>query len=404
MSSTISYVYLTRDEERALNGYEGEARALAMKVVVKVGEVFGAEKLIPVKSAHISGVSYKNIGEEGLAFIEKLAGMGALFSVPTTLNPGAFDLTEWRRMSADEKIVSGQLRIINAFRRMGATITLSCIPYSYVKISYGDHLAWSESNAVLYANSVIGARTNRDGGPLALFEAIAGRAPLTGLHLDENRRPALLLEFSNTSERVMREGLFSAAGLVVGRLAGALVPLVRGLRFNGDDELKLFLAAAGATGGTGLVLIEGLSPDLKFLEDNLAEGVERVSIDWSAIREEVERYSGTEEGVVVLGCPHLSAGELRAIFEWLKRHGKLKRRLILFTSRHVVGADEKKVADEVGVDIFTDTCMVVSELSRYVGREVITDSGKAAFYLASQGYLVKLLPRGEALRYAIGDA
>ncbi|MEM3892839.1 MAG: aconitase X catalytic domain-containing protein [Thermofilum sp.] len=397
-------MYLTREEERALDGFEGEAKALAMKVVVRVGEVLGAEKLVPIKNAHISGISYKNIGEEGLAFIEKLAGEGARFSVPTTLNPGAFDLAGWQRMNVDEKILSGQLRIIDAFRRMGAAITLSCTPYLYANISYGDHLAWSESNAVLYANSVVGARTNRDGGPLALFEAIAGRAPLAGLHLEENRRPMLLIDFSSVGEKVVEKGIFSAAGLAAGRIAGASVPLVKGLRFSGSDELKLFLAAAGATGGTGLVLVDGISPDLRFAKWNPVEGVERVGVEWSALQEELERYSGSGEGVVVLGCPHLSPSELKDIISWLRRHGRPKRRLILFTSRAAVGEAEKRAAEEAGAELFTDTCMVVSELSKYAGREFVTDSGKAAFYLASQGYLVKLLSRGEALRYALGGS
>lgn len=387
-----------------LDGFEGEAKALAMRVVVKVGEALQAERLVAIKSAHISGISYKNIGDEGLKFLEQLAEKGARFSVPTTLNPGAFDLAEWRGMNVDEKVLRGQLRIIDAFRRMGASITLSCTPYLYADISYGDHLAWSESNAVLYANSVVGARTNRDGGPLALFEAIAGRAPLAGLHLEENRRPSLLVDFTSVSEMVEEKGILSVAGLVTGRIAGAAVPLVKGLRFNGSDDLKLFLAAAGATGGTGLVLLDGISPDLRFARWTPVEVVEKVSVEWRMLQEEIERYNGAEEGVVVLGCPHLSAGELRAVIDWLRRHGRPKRKLILFTSRVAAGEAERRAAEEVGAELFTDTCMVVSELSRYAGRELVTDSGKAAFYLASQGYLVRLLSRREALEYALGDS
>lgn len=388
-----------------LSGEEGEAKALAMKVVVKVGEALGAESLVPIKNAHISGISYKNVGEEGLAFIEELASAGAVFSVPTTLNPGAFDLSAWRKMNVDEKLANGQLRIISAFRKMGATITLTCTPYLYSSIEFGDHLAWSESSAVLYANSVIGARTNRDGGPLALFEAIVGRAPMAGLHLVENRKPAITLDFTEIGERVEREGLLPVAGLVAGRLAGASVPLVKGLRFRGNDEVKLFLAAVGATGGTGLVLIEGVSPELRSANHSVTEGTERVRVDWKAIQDELSRYGSAEgSGVVVLGCPHLSSNELKEMLEWFRRHGKPRRRVLLFTSRQALSGADREAVEEIGAEIYTDTCMVVSDLSRYAGREVVTDSGKAAFYLASQGYAVRLTSREKALRYAVGEA
>jgi predicted aconitase len=393
-------MYLTKEEELALDGYYGEALSIAMKVVVKVAEVSGAERLVPVKHAHISGISYKNIGEEGLEFLENLASKGARFAVPTTVNPGAFDLRKKTEMNADEGAVRGQLRILEALRRMGAKLTLSCTPYIYERISFRDHLAWSESNAVLYANSVVGAMTNRDGGPLALFEAISGRAPLSGLHLEENRVPSVLVDFSGVKKALLESGLVGAAGLVTGRIAGSRVPLVRGLSFRNEDEVKLYLAAVGATGGTGLVLIEGLSPDLKYLRFSEGE-LERLAVDWGMVAAELERYSGAGDGVAVIGCPHLSRGELAEILDWVRRHGGAKRRLILFTSR---AAAEGLELGEPNVEVYADTCMVVSDLSKYAGRSVLTDSGKAAFYLASQGYAVRLVPRGELLRYVVGES
>jgi len=392
-------MYLTREEELALEGYYGEARAIAMKVVVKVAEVSGAERLVPVKHAHISGISFKNIGEEGLEFLESLASKGARFAVPTTVNPGAFDLERRVEMKVDEGVVRGQFRVLDALRRMGAKISLSCTPYLYEMISFRDHLAWSESNAVLYANSVVGAMTNRDGGPLALFEAISGRAPLSGLHLEENRVPSLLLDFSGIRSRLLESGLIGAAGLVTGRITGSYVSLVRGLDLKNEDEVKLYLAAVGATGSTGLVLIEGVSPDLKHLRFSEHE-LERITLDWSALTAELERYSGAGDAVAVAGCPHMSRRELAEILEWVRRHGGAKRRLVLFASRAAV---EGLVLNEPNVEVYADTCMVVSDLSRYAGRSVVTDSGKAAFYLASQGYAVRLVSRGELLKYVVGE-
>ncbi|ABL78198.1 aconitase X catalytic domain-containing protein [Thermofilum pendens] len=391
-------MYLDKFEERMLEGELGEAVALAMRIVVKIAEIFSAERLVKIKHAHVSGVSYENIGDEGLEFLEGLAAKGGRFSVPTTVNPGAVDLELWRKMGVDESYVEKQLRIVGAFRRMGAKVTLTCTPYLYEDISPGDHLAWSESNAVLFANSVIGARTNRDGGPLALMEAIAGRAPLSGLHLDENRRPSLVVDFSESSRYIAENGLFSVAGLIVGRLAGNRVPLVRGLGLQRKDveELKLFLAAVGATGGTGMVLIDGVSPEAP---GDMPGEVEKIGVD--DVKAELEKYGGSGWDAVVLGCPHLSYEEVASIIEWFERKGRPRSRVYLYTSREVASRLRSDRLEKLNIHLFADTCMVVSNLGAYASRSVATDSGKAAFYLASKGYSVALLPRRKLLEMLV---
>jgi len=179
---------LTRLEERMLAGEYGYAAQKAMEILVALGKIYGAERMIEIRSAQISGVSYSNLGEEGLEFLLKLAEDGCV-RVPTTLNPCGMDLEEWREMGIPEDFAEKQLRVIEAYRRLGVEPTLTCTPYLAGNMpEFGDHVAWSESSAVIYINSVIGARTNREGGPSALAAAITGRTPLYGLHLDDARR------------------------------------------------------------------------------------------------------------------------------------------------------------------------------------------------------------------------
>ncbi|MEZ0345998.1 MAG: aconitase X catalytic domain-containing protein [Infirmifilum sp.] len=394
-------MYLDPEEEKMLNGEFGEALALAMKSVVRVAEALGAERLVRIKNAHVSGISYKNIGDEGLEFLEELARKGARVSVPTTMNPAGFDTGNWMFMGIDSDFYKKQMRIIEALSALGVKPTLTCTPYLYGDIHYGDHLAWSESNAVLYANSVIGARTNRDGGPLALFEAVVGRAPLAGLHLEANRIPQLVIDFSDIGRTIEAESAYSAAGLLVGSLSGEKVPLVRGLELTPGrtSEIKLFLAAAGASGGTGLVLIENVSP-----EKPQVVGVETVKVDAGMLREVREAYLGGGEATVVLGCPHLSIEEIIDILRLVNERGAAKHKVFLYTSRTVYESVRGVIPKlkEKNVHVFADTCMVVSPLSRYAGTSIVTDSGKAAFYLKAQGYDVTLMPRQRALDYAFG--
>lgn len=398
-------MYLTRREERILDGEEGEAKSLAMKVVVKVGEALGAERLVKIKNAHVSGISYKNIGDAGLDFLEELVKKGARVSVPTTINPAGFDTGQWEKMNVDSEFYLKQMKVIQAFLSMGVKPSLTCTPYLYTKLSPGDHVAWAESNAVLYANSVIGARTNRDGGPLALFEAIAGRAPYVGLHLDEGRVPGVLIDFEDVREILSKKKLYQVAGYIVGRIAGNRVALVKntGLKASMLDQVKLFLAAVGAAGGTGMVVLPGISPEYK--EELEGEASERVSVDKAELREVLETYNYEEPEVVVIGCPHLSSEEINSIIEKVERMGGAKRRLLLFTARWNEPTLTKFSGkmEKLGIEVYFDTCMVVSNLKDFASERIVTDSAKAAYYLASQGYKVRLASREDALRLACSD-
>lgn len=399
-------MYLTKEEERILDGEMGEARQLAMEVVVKVGEVMNAEKLIPVKSAHISGVSYKNIGDEGLEFLHELRDKGGMFTVKTTLNPSGIDLDKWSRMNSDEKFARKQVEIISVFREMGAIPILTCTPYFYVDISAGDHLAWAESNAVLYANSVIGAFTNREGGPLAVFEAIVGKAPYVGLHLKRNRFPSIIFDLKNVRDYVKERGLYANLGYYIGYVAKKGIPLIRNIpeRLREKDTLKLFLAAIGASSGIGMVILENISPeylnirreDLSCLE-TLAPDVKEI-IDTS---EKIQKSNLEDVDAILLGCPHLSLNDIRRIAMFFK-YRKPKKRVILFTARQLKRLAKKyiELLEKNNVEVYYDTCMVVADLRRMNVTSCIVDSAKAAYYLTAQGYDVKILGLDEVLRVA----
>jgi len=174
-----------------LDGEEGPAAAKSMELLVALGEVLGAERLVPVESVHISGVSYKNLGDAGLDFLEDQADLGARARVRATLNPAGMDLDRWRGMGVPEAFADGQLRVVHAFERMGVESTCTCTPYLVGHVPRpGSQIAWAESSAVAYSNSVLGARTNRESGPTTLASAVTGRAALYGCRLEENRLPA----------------------------------------------------------------------------------------------------------------------------------------------------------------------------------------------------------------------
>ncbi|MCD6356969.1 MAG: aconitase X catalytic domain-containing protein [Thermoproteales archaeon] len=386
---------LTDEEARLLRGEAGEGVAEAMEVVVRVAEAIGAERLVKISRAHISGISFRNLGEEGIEFIEEMARKGLRFAVPTTVNPAGMDMENWRRMGVNAWEYEAQARVLRALEAMGAEITLSCTPYLYSPPRYGEHVAWAESNAVLYANSVLGARTNREGGPLALFEAIVGRAPYAGLHTDEGRAPTIAVDLSPVKRLGEEGGYYSALGYLVGSVAKTGVPLLLNTPsgLSTSCNLKLFLAAVGASSSVGLALIEGISPEFRRVE-----GLDTVALEPHQLVEVLEKWGEVDVDAVVLGCPHLSPQELVELYNRL-RGRRLLRRLLLFTSRWAASRATHAVRGlkEVGAEVYVDTCMVVGDLRRMGVESCATDSAKAAYYLTNQGYRVWLAPRDALL-------
>lgn len=397
----MTEMYLTRFEEEMLAGEHGYAAQKAMEILVALGKIYGAERLIEIRSAQISGVSYANLGEEGLEFLLKLAEDGKV-RVPTTLNPCGMDLEEWAEMGVPEDFADKQLKVIEAYLKLGIEPTLTCTPYLAGNIpGLGDHVAWSESSAVIYANSVLGARTNREGGPSALAAAIAGRTPLYGLHLDENRAPTMLIR----APRISSELEASALGYRVGRMLGSGVPFFKGLGAVSRDQLKALGAGLASSGGIALFHVEGITPEAHRYSGMHAE--EEIEVTEKDLREEIELLSESLEDpdLIFIGCPHASIEELTELYLLLGGR-RIGRRLWVFASRAVKAQAEKigllEKLEELGVKVYCDTCPVVAPLRRLGVKTIITNSSKAAYYLRNiHGVRVQLKPLQELVEDAV---
>lgn len=337
-----------------------------MEILAALGDIYGADRLIPVESVQVSGVSYRTMGDAGLEFLEDLAG-DVEASVPAMMNPAGMDLERWEEMGVPPGFAEKQLRIVEAYRDMGLRPTCTCAPYLFEEPERGSHLAWAESSAVSFVNSAIGARTNREGGPSALAAAVLGKTPNYGLHLDENRVPEVRVEVEEEPEGTWGYGRL---GVEIGKEIGGRVPVLTGVSPS-RDELKSLGAAMASTGSVALYHVEGVTPEIREMEYQVEESIPV---------EEPELEAGDDADLVALGCPHLSGDELRRAAEEVE---EVSTPLWLFTSAEIRGENPDAVQklEDAGARVFTDTCMVVTPLDEMGYDTVLVDSGKAYTYL-----------------------
>jgi len=363
---------LDADDERILAGEEGETRQKMLELVVALGKVFGAERLVPIKSAQVSGASYKTIGKYGLEWLDSL---DAKAIVPAVLNPIGMARGRWEEMGIDPAFAKNQEKVVAAYERLGITLECTCTPYYLYETRYGDHLAWSESSAVSYANSVIGARTNREGGPSALAAALVGKTACYGLHLDKNRVPQIVLNVrADTKGWGVAE--YGALGYHAGKLVGNRVPYFRGIRPE-PDQLKALGAAMAATGAVALYHVEDVTPDTQKHRYDIS-GIESIPVEGKEIK---EIFTDIPVDAIALGCPHCSSAELAEIAKLLA--GKVVTKpLYVFASQGVIDRNARIVdsIEKTGARVFADTCMVVSPVMEQYG-SVMVNSGKALAYV-----------------------
>ncbi len=370
-------MHLTNEEEKMLES-DNQAVQKAMKLLVKLGDIYGAEEMVEITSAQASGVSYKSIGDPGIKFLEEFAEEGAKVSVPTFANPAGMDLDNWEEMGISEDFAEKQNRIVEAMRKMGINITASCTPYLWSNLPVrNEHIAWAESSAVSFANSVIGAKTNREGGPSALAAAITGRTPKHGLHLEENRKPTHVVDVDVGLENISD---FGALGSWVGRKVEDGKPYFTGIDHASTDQLKALGAAMAASGAVALYFVEGTTVDPMDVS-----GLEKLHFTDNEMDRECEDLTDTEQpDIVVFGCPHCSINEIEDIAEALEGR-KIDKDLWVLTSKAVkTWADRMgytETIEEAGGKVLSDTCNVVCPLEDMGYGNTGTNSGKAANYL-----------------------
>jgi len=379
----MNKMQLTTSEQDMLAGKHGKATQKVMEILVALGKIYGAERLIPVTSVQISGVSYANLGEAGLQFLAEMAGNGGKAKVLTTLNPAGMDLENWQVLGISEEFARNQKRVIDAFSQMEVITTCSCTPYLFGNTPhFGEHIAWAESSAVCYANSVLGARTNREGGPSALASSLTGLTSLYGYHLDKNRQPSLAV---NVTDDLTGNHEFGALGKVIGenieKRGIGDIPYIRGIKQASVENLKSFCASIATYGGTALFHMEGITPEAA----TMALPKDSIDISNDDIQKAIDSLTDSDSSAVdfvSLGCPHLTIREIARIAELLKGK-KVTKDFWITTSRPIKyiadGMGYTQTIEESGAKFAVDTCCVVAPI-KGLFKTLATDSAKACYY------------------------
>ncbi len=374
-----------------LDGSEGPATQMAMSIVVQMAGIYGATHLMDISAAHIDSTVY--IGAAGLEFAEKLASLGAKVAVPTSLNVSGVDEHGWEEWSTPPAWAEQAHRQMVAYGSMGTLPTWTCAPYqSELRPAFGQQIAWGESNAIAFANSVIGARTNRYPDLLDVCCAITGRVPAAGLHLTANRAADLHLHLQDIPVALQQdESFYPVLGHLLGKLAGDSIPVITGLSVTPtEDQLKALGAGAASSGAVALFHIVGVTPEAPTLAAALQNGQPTRRVDvglamLAAARRELTTANGEPLDLVVLGSPHFSLAEFRQLVPLLvgkKCHPTV--RFLVTTSRMMsLLAQKAGLLDPLeafGGRVTVDTCILTSPMLPASVKTLMTNSAKYAYY------------------------
>lgn len=376
---------LTDQEKAMLDGQHGEPTRMFMSMLVTLGEIYDASHLLPVQSAHASGLSVRTLGEAGTRWAEDLAADGARVRVPTSMNVIGIDRT--RDLGFGAEWNERQLRIMKAYERMGCYVTSSCVPYYQGFLPrFGEHIAWGESSAVVFTNSVLGARNNREGGPSTLASAVTGRTPCFGLHLAENRRGTLVCKVETPLEDISD---FGALGAFAAARVGTGIPVFDGLPQPQLEKLVSLGASLASSGSVAMYHMVGVTPEAPSLEaalgGNQAETFVFGRKELTEYKEKMSSNQNREVDFVALGCPHCSINQLAEIarlLEGKKVSGKV--RLWVQTNVSVRGLAQQlgcvDAIEKAGGIVTQDLCVVLSRPEDLGFKSLATNSAKMAFY------------------------
>ena len=377
-------MFLTKEEQEMCDGEYGETIRKSMDILVALGDIYGASGLVDITSAQVSGVSYKTIGDAGLEYLQDLARDGSgKATINASLNPPGTDLDNWEELGFPRDFAIKQNEIVDAYADLGISKTCTCTPYLVGNVPrFRDHVSWSESSAVAYVNSVIGARTNREGGPAALAAAIVGKTPLYGFHLDENRKANLVVNVSTE----LKGADFGALGYIIGKVVGGGVPYFKLQNVPNNNNLKTLGAALASSGSVALYHMENITPEYELAGEEDVEDIMFISDKEIAETRESLSTTDREIDLVCLGCPHASLEEIKEVASVVQ--GKtIKNKLWICTSVSVKATADRmgytQIIESAGGNVVCDTCMVVAPIED-MGFEVIgVNSAKAANYVPS---------------------
>ncbi|MET2825926.1 aconitase X [Mesorhizobium shangrilense] len=380
---------LTARDQSMLDGEQGPSAAAAMKILVAFSNAVGACSLFDIAGAHIDGCLYH--GKAGLDFVERLVEGGGRVQVPTTLNVGSFDLIHpgMVKMPAEEEVPAR--RLMKAHMELGCQATFTCAPYqTRFRPAFGQQIAWGESNAIVFANSVIGARTNRYGDFIDLCCAMTGRAPAWGLHLSENRRGRVLFELAFEPEP--SDSLFVGVGLIIGQASGDRIPVISGLpRPRDEDQLKALGAAAATTGAVALFHAVGITPEAGTIDEAFHghPPEETIRITRADIDHALAGLSSVPDGAplsaVSLGTPHFSHEEWMRLLPMLREAAPGRGIPIYVNTGRATLTRLQEEGALAGMEAFglipvADTCTYVTSILERLDGVVMTNSGKWAHY------------------------
>jgi predicted aconitase len=377
-------------DQKLLDGSVGEAARFAMRLLMRFAEAVGAARFIDAEAAHIDGCLYH--GQVSLDFVEHLVRLGGRVKILTTLNVGSVDLIHPELFRGDDALRRAGTRLMRAHEELGCVASFTCAPYQTIhRPKFGAQIAWAESNAIVFANSVIGARTERYGDFIDLCCAMTGRIPEYGLHITTNRRARVLVEIAEVPREWDDAGpACVAVGHVIGKRCGERIPAIVGLpRSTSEDDLKALGAVAASSGAVAMFHAVGLTPEAQSVSAAFQdeEPEERIVLTAQDLRDTVRGLStvpdGTKLSAVSLGTPHFSLHEFARLMPLLDGAAPVID-LYVNTSRDVLQELERRDwmarLKESGIVLVIDTCTYVTAILRDLSGAVMTNSGKWAYY------------------------